>query len=153
MEVGMGFWASKTLLAAVKLGLFTLLAEKHRSAREIQEELDLHERSLFDFLDALVALGFLERDGFKEDATYGNAPVSDRFLDRNKEGYVGGMLEMANDRLYPFWGNLEEKKELIRKSHDSLRDGGALIAIENVIDDDRSQNEFGLLPIREKVRK
>jgi len=107
MQVGMGFWASKTLLAAVKLDLFTILAEKPRTAVEIQDELDLADRSLYDFLDALVALGFLERDGVKETATYRNAPDTDRFLDRSKREYIGGMLEMANDRLYPFWGNLE----------------------------------------------
>jgi hypothetical protein len=31
-----------------------------------------------------------------------------RFLDRNKPSYIGGMLEMANARLYPFWGSLTE---------------------------------------------
>jgi len=43
-------------------------------------------------LDALVALGFLER----RDGTYSNTPDCDLFLDKNKETYVGGMLEMAN---------------------------------------------------------
>lgn len=284
LQVGMGFWASKTLLSAVGMGLFTLLAENPLPAREIQKELGLADRSLFDFLDALVALGFLEREGLKQEAIYRNAPDADRFLDRKKPTYVGGMLEMANDRLYPFWGdleeglrtgkpqneikgededlffeklvededrlrqfvramagtqmgnfealieqfdfseydlvcdvggasgafavqlaraydgvdcitfdlppvepiarehvheaglegrievmsrdffeeplpqadvhtmgnilhdwNLEEKKELIEKSHESLGDGGALIVIENVIDDERRENEFGLL--------
>ncbi len=30
------------------------------------------------------------------------------FLDSNKLSYLGGMLEMANERLYPFWGSLTE---------------------------------------------
>ena len=30
------------------------------------------------------------------------------FLDRAKPSYIGGMLEMANARLYPFWGSLTE---------------------------------------------
>ncbi|MFZ0141754.1 MAG: methyltransferase, partial [Aeromicrobium sp.] len=40
--------------------------------------------------------------------TYGNTPATDLFLDRSKPSYAGGMLEMANARLYPFWGSLTE---------------------------------------------
>lgn len=108
MQVGMGFWASKALLTAIKMGLFTHLAGNPSNADSIKEKLDLHTRSLYDFLDTLVALGFLQREGMKSSAVYSNAPDAEIFLDRNKPSYVGGMLEMANNRLYPFWGNLEE---------------------------------------------
>jgi precorrin-6B methylase 2 len=108
LQVGLGFWASKTLLAAVKLGLFTLLGEKPLRAEEIRLRLDLHPRSLYDFLDALVALGFLHREGMKESAVYSNTEATALFLDRNNTAYLGGLLEMANDRLYRFWDNLEE---------------------------------------------
>jgi O-methyltransferase domain/Dimerisation domain len=107
MQVGMGFWASKVLLTAVNLGLFTLLAKGALSGEEIKEKSGLHERSLYDFLDSLVALGFLTRTGLKETSMYHNAEDTDLFLDRNKPSYVGGLLEMANHRLYPFWGDLE----------------------------------------------
>lgn len=108
MQVGTGFFASKTLLTAVNMELFTLLAKGEMSGREIQIKLGLHNRSLYDFLDALVALGFLQRKGLKETAIYSNAPDTEMFLDKNKPAYVGGILEMANHRLYPFWNNLEE---------------------------------------------
>lgn len=111
MKVGFGFFNSKVLMSAVKMGLFTTLAESPMSGSEIRNEFDLDGRGLYDWLDALVALGFLERDGKKENAVYRNAPVSKRFLDSNKKEYIGGMLEMANDRLYPFWSNLEEGLE------------------------------------------
>jgi hypothetical protein len=39
---------------------------------------------------------------------YSNAPDTAAFLDRNQPTYIGGMLEMANARLYPFWGDLTE---------------------------------------------
>lgn len=64
----------------------------------------MHPRSSRDFLDALVALGFLDR----EDGVYSNTPEADAFLVPGKPTYLGGLLEMANDRLYPFWGDLEE---------------------------------------------
>jgi hypothetical protein len=41
--------------------------------------------------------------------------------------------------------NLEEKKLLIRKAHEALPTGGAHVVYESIIDDDRSQNAFGLL--------
>ena len=108
MQVGMGFWASKTLLTAVKLELFTHLAGRPQSGAQIKHQLGLHIRSLYDFLDALVALGFLQRKGEKDSAVYSNSPDTDLFLDKNKPSYIGGMLEMANNRLYPFWNFLED---------------------------------------------
>ncbi len=108
MEVGMAFMASKTLLTAVNMNLFTHLANGQMSGREIQMELNLHDRSLFDFLDSLVALGFLNRSGIKETAAYSNTQETDLFLDKNKPSYIGGILQMANNRLYGFWDKLEE---------------------------------------------
>ncbi len=108
MQVGTGFFASKTLLTAVNMELFTLLAQGEMPGREIQTKLRLHKRSLYDFLDALVALGFLNRTGLKDTSVYSNAPDTDLFLDKNKPSYIGGILEMASNRLYPFWNNLEE---------------------------------------------
>ena len=108
MQIGMGFLASKTLLTAVKLELFTLLAVRPLSAKEIKYEKCLHERGLYDFLDTLVALGFLQKRGNKSTAVYSNSQDTDLFLDKNKLSYVGGMLEMANNRLYPFWNYLEQ---------------------------------------------
>jgi precorrin-6B methylase 2 len=104
MQVGLGFWASKTLLSAVEMELFTELARHPESGEALRDRLGLHPRSSQDFLDALGALGFLERD---EDV-YRNTPSTDLFLDKRKPSYVGGILEMANLRLYRFWGGLTE---------------------------------------------
>ena len=108
LQIGMGFWASKTLLAAIKFKLFTVLAGGALPAKEIKNKLGIHERSLYDFLDALVALGYLQREGIYEKAVYSNMPETDFFLDKNKPSYLGGILEMCNNRLYRFWGDLEE---------------------------------------------
>ncbi len=61
----------------------------------LRESLGLHPRSARDFLDALVALGFLKR---KADF-YSNTPETDVFLDPRKPSYMGGILELANSRL------------------------------------------------------
>jgi precorrin-6B methylase 2 len=108
MQIGMGFWASKTLLTAINLELFTLLAKGKLNTEQIREKLGLHERSIYDFLDTLVSLGFLTRDGKGTEATYGNSAETDMFLDKGKPSYMGGILEMSNHRLYPFWHHLED---------------------------------------------
>lgn len=104
LQTGLGFWASKTLLSAIEIGVFTELAQGAEEFKSLSGRLGLHPRSARDFLDALVALGFLTRNGDH----YSNTPDSNLFLDRQKPSYIGGMLEMANHRLYPFWGHLTE---------------------------------------------
>ncbi len=102
LQIGLGFWASKTLLSAVEMELFTEIAKHPADLDTLQGRLGLHPRSARDFLDALVSLKFLER---REDRYY-NTPSTDFFLDKRKPSYIGGILEMANHRLYPFWGHL-----------------------------------------------
>ena len=105
MQLGLGFWGSKTLLSAVELGLFAVISKTGPlDAEELRERLGLHPRSARDFFDALVALGMLARD----DARYSNTAATELFLDPAKPSYIGGMLEMANLRLYAFWGSLTE---------------------------------------------
>lgn len=104
MKLGMGFWASKTLLSAVELGVFSALAGAPADLATLQTRLGLHNRSARDFLDALVALKLLER----ENGVYRNTADTDFFLDKAKPAYIGGVLEMANSRLYGFWGSLTE---------------------------------------------
>jgi len=111
MKIGSGFWASKILLTAVNFQLFTKLAEnKSMSAAEIKNVLELQctDRNVFDFLDTLTGFGFLNREGVLESAMYSNSIDTDVFLDKNKSSYIGGILEMMNNRSYQFWGNLEE---------------------------------------------
>lgn len=102
LETGLAFWGSKTLLSAIELGVFTAIAEKPGTRQDLERRLQLHARSSADFLDALVALGFLERT----DGVYRNTPETDTFLDRAKPSYLGGMLEMCNARLFGFWNHL-----------------------------------------------
>jgi hypothetical protein len=104
MQLGLGFWGSKTLLSAIELGVFTELSNGSLTADELMQRLKLHPRSALDFFDALVGLGMLEREGGK----YRNSEDSDLFLVSNKPSYIGGLLEMAGKRLYPFWGSLTE---------------------------------------------
>jgi SAM-dependent methyltransferase len=104
MQLGMAFWGSKTFLSAVELGVFTELAGGALDGETLRRRLGLHQRGARDIFDALVALRMLE----KRDGKYANTAETDFYLDRAKPSYVGGILEMANQRLYGHWGNLTE---------------------------------------------
>ena len=104
----MGFWASKTLLSAVELELFTKLGSDGMTGAQIAAALGLDARAIPDFPDALVALDLLEREGEGRGAVYRNTPATAAFLDKARPTYVGGILEMSNARLYPFWADLTE---------------------------------------------
>ena len=123
MTLGVGFWGSKTLLSAVELGLFSELAAGAMDGETLRERLGLHTRSARDFFDALVALGMLER----HDGQYTNTPETDQFLDRAKPSYIGGILEMLNTRLYPFWARLTDGLRTGEPQNEA-RTGGDLFA-------------------------
>ena len=106
IQLGVAFWGSKTLLSAVELKVFQRLCETGpQGCDELRDHLGLDPRSARDFFDALLALGMLERD---EEGRYSNTAATELFLDPAKPTYVGGLLEMANSRLYRFWGSLTE---------------------------------------------
>jgi SAM-dependent methyltransferase len=104
VQLGFGFFASKTFLSAVELGLFTELARAPLDCDSLRQRLQLHPRAARDFFDALVALGWLERN----DGIYSNMPAVSLYLDRNKATYLGGIFEMASARLFRYWASLTE---------------------------------------------
>ena len=136
MQIGFGFWASKTLLSAVEMAVFTELAKRPEGLEELTGRLGLHPRSARDFLDALVALGFLER----HDGKYSNTPDTDLFLDKHKPSYIGGILEMCNHRSYGHWEHLTEGLRT-GLPQSELRAGGAPV-FETIYADPARLKEF-----------
>ncbi len=125
LEIGLAFFASKTLLSAVELNLFAALGDKAMTGAELQKALGLADRANPDFFDALLALGFLEREGDGPSARYRNTIETQTFLDRNKpETYVGGILELANTRLYRMWGDLPEGLKTGKAQNEIKKTGG-----------------------------
>src|SRR5712691_2285798 len=125
MQLGSGFWASKTLLSAVELGIFSDLARGPAEAETLRNRLGLHSRGALDFFDALVALGLLERT----DSRYANTPATDLFLDRAKPSYIGGILEMFNSRLYGYWGSLTEALRTGKPQNEAKTGGNFFAAL------------------------
>src|SRR5215813_11198995 len=122
LQLALGFWGSKTLLSAVELGLFGELAKAPADLETLQQRFGLHPRSARDFLDALVALKLLHRDR----GIYSNTAETDKFLDPRKPSYVGGVMEMANARLYGFWGSLTEALRTGQPQNEAKHGGGDL---------------------------
>jgi 2-polyprenyl-3-methyl-5-hydroxy-6-metoxy-1,4-benzoquinol methylase len=128
MEVGMAFWPAKVLLSAIELGLFTELGARAMTGRELREALRLHPRADPDFFDALLALHFLDRDGVGPEARYRNTPETASFLDRHSPQFMGGFLEMANARLYRYWGDLTEALRTGRPQNEIKHTGAPVFA-------------------------
>lgn len=140
LQTGLGFWSSKVLLTAVHLNLFSHLSEGEKTGEEIGSALGLHPRGLYDFLDALVSLNFLNRDGAGHTAIYCNTPETEVFLDRKKKSYVGGMLAMANNRLFPAWNGLEAALKTGSPQNESKNDSESVF--EAIYADQQRLEEF-----------
>ncbi len=129
MQVGMGFFASKTLLSAVELGLFATLGSGPLTGEALRGRLGLHPRAAADFFDALVALGFLARDADDPDARYANTKEAASFLDPASPAYLGGLLAMASQRLYRHWSNLTEALQTGLQQNESKGGGDVFAAL------------------------
>ncbi|MFC4499204.1 MULTISPECIES: methyltransferase [Streptomyces] len=103
MLVGWSFMRSKLLMTALELGLFEELSKEPGTVGNIASRLGLHERGSTDFLDALAALGVLERG---EGGVYRNSPAANRNLIPGQQGYVGGFLTMTTEFMGAGWESL-----------------------------------------------
>lgn len=103
IDLGYAFRASKVLLSAVELGVFTALAAKPLDLASLRQKVGVAERGAWDFFDALVALRMLDRSA---DGYYANTPEADFYLDADKPTYIGGDLAHLNAQLYAQWNNL-----------------------------------------------
>ena len=128
MEVGLAFWPAKVLLSALEVGLFTKLGANSMTGLDLQLALGLHPRANPDFFDTLLALHFLERDGEGPQAKYRNTAETALFLDRNSPQFIGGFLEMANSRLYRFWGDLTEGLQTGKPQNEIKSTGASMFA-------------------------
>ncbi|MEJ2585483.1 MAG: methyltransferase, partial [Robiginitalea sp.] len=77
---------------------------------------------------------------YPENAVYRNSPDSDLFLDKQKPSYIGGVLEMANNRLYPFWNDLEESLKTGKPQNETK--GGGKPLFEAIYADQNRLREF-----------
>jgi len=104
LQMATGFWASKTLMSAVELEVFTKVSGKSLSLNDFQKLLGFEIRPAEVFVTALVSLGLLEvtkgSDGKENEGFYSNSELADTFLVRGKPSYIGDFITMLDKRLY-----------------------------------------------------
>ncbi|MGE0802291.1 MAG: methyltransferase [Lautropia sp.] len=103
VAIAYAYREAKALLSAVELGVFTTLAGGALSLDALSAQAGIHRRGARDFLDALVALGVLDRNVRGE---YFNTPAASLYLDQGRDTYIGGELEFINAHLYGHWNDL-----------------------------------------------
>lgn len=119
-----GVHINQTLRAAVKLDLFTLLAEKPLTAEEIGTHLKLHGRGLCDFLDTLVSLELLERDGNGKGAYYKNTDEVSLFLVKGSPQYIGWSFEQRMQVFEQSWAALTEALKTGKPVRQDIQESG-----------------------------
>jgi len=104
LEVFLGFWIARTVMAAVELGVFDVLeGEQGLVLEEAQARLRLSARPARALLDTCVATGLLE----KEDGRYRNAPPASRYLVAGSEYSLRNYV-LDERWCWPSWGRLED---------------------------------------------
>ncbi len=97
------FMPAQIVLTANRLDLFSKLASKKLSAKDLASVLHTDVRATGYLCNALTALGFLE----KESDQYRNSPKADEFLVKGRPYYVGDNLR-HQAYLWERWSKLVE---------------------------------------------
>jgi len=101
MEMANAFRFSRIILTGYELGIFTVLESK-KNAPEIAGTLGTDPRATDRLLNALVAVGLVEKTG----DIFSNTAFSTRFLVKDRPGYLSGLGHMIN--VWKTWSTLTE---------------------------------------------
>lgn len=107
-EMASAFQKSRLLLTAFELGVFNALGDRSGTAAEVAAATDADVRATERLLNALCAVGLLEKEG----ELFANTSASSQFLVRGKPGYMAGLMHTVN--LWDTWGSLTET---VRQGH------------------------------------
>ncbi len=101
-ETASAFRRSRAFLSAVELDLFTALGSEPRTSAEVAESLRCDPRATDRLMNAMTAMGFLQKDGGR----FANTPDGLRFLVRGSPEHLAGLMHSAN--LWCKWSTLTE---------------------------------------------
>lgn len=100
IEMAAGYQKSRIILTAFELEIFTAIGDGALTSFEIAERINAKPRSTERLLNALCALGFIE----KKEGRYSNSMVSARYLVKGSKEYLSRIGHMIG--LYASWGTL-----------------------------------------------
>lgn len=101
METARAFQISRIILTGAELDIFTKLAHEPKTSMEISEELGLDQRATTIFVDALAALGLLEKQG----SLYRTPPALSPHLSSESEASILQLI-LHMGTLWKRWGHL-----------------------------------------------
>ena len=104
LDLLQAFRWSKTMFAAVDLGVFDTLAEGPLSGEALAKRMKANPDALTRLLDGCVGLQLLDRD----DRGYRNTPAASAYLCRNSSQSVTGYVKYSNTFYWKLWANLED---------------------------------------------
>jgi len=104
LDLLQAFRRSKTMFAAVSLGIFDALESGPKPLAGLAETLKLDPDALERLLDACVGLQLLKHQG----ALYENTPVAATYLCKQSPSRMNGYLNYSNEYLWKLWANLED---------------------------------------------
>lgn len=96
---------SRVLFTFTELEIPQLLNEKALTATEIAKRKKIHPLAMDRFLSAAVSIGLLKKSKDK----FSNSAITDNYLVKEKEFYLGGQVERQKERSFDVWENLTEK--------------------------------------------
>lgn len=103
LHLSNSYWSVCALHAAVKLDIFTPLSAWSMTPVQLAELLDCDDRGLAMLLNALTALGLLE----KVDSAFAATGFSGKFLARTSPRYLGSIILHHHYLMAP-WAHLDE---------------------------------------------
>ena len=98
------FRRSKTMFAAVSLGVFDRLRDRPASAAALASGTGAHAGAMERLLDACAALGLLR----KESGVYALTPAAECYLCAASPYSLDAYIRYSDEVLYPMWGHLAE---------------------------------------------
>ena len=98
------FRRSKTLFAAVSLGVFDLLGTADANVAQLAQKIDANTDALERLLDSCVGLGLLN----KTDGVYSNTKLANYYLLSTSSKRMTGYINYSNNVMWPMWGKLED---------------------------------------------
>jgi precorrin-6B methylase 2 len=104
LELIEAFRRSKTMFAAVSLGIFDLLEREPGSLAAVAADLRVEADPLERLLDACVGLKLLRRNG----TLYENEPLASAYLCRTSKTTLTGYILYSNAALFQMWSHLED---------------------------------------------
>jgi SAM-dependent methyltransferase len=127
LELSDSYWSTCTLHAGVKLDLFTPLSAAPLTATDLAQKIDCDSRGLAMLLNALTAMGLLNKDG----AAFVATEFAQKHLSRLAPEYLGHIIMHHHD-LVAGWGKLDQ----------AVRTGAPVRERSSHEDDESSRQSF-----------